>query len=45
MTVWDDKKGEMVLKDIVIFPAACVNPPEGVKSADWLKGGMKGAKC
>jgi branched-chain amino acid transport system substrate-binding protein len=45
VTVWDDKKGEMVLKDIVIFPAACVNPPEGVKSADWLKGGMKGAKC
>ena len=45
VTVWDDKKGEMVLKDVVIFPPECVNPPEGVGSAEWLEGGMKGAKC
>jgi len=45
VTVWDDKKGEMVLKDVVIFPPECVNPPEGVGSVEWLKGGMKGAKC
>lgn len=45
VTVWDDKKGEMVLKDIVVFPAGCVNPPEGVGSIEWLEGGMKGAKC
>ena len=45
VTVWDDKKGEMVLKDVVIFPPECVNPPEGVGSVEWLKGGMQGAKC
>ena len=45
VTVWDEKRKETVLKDVVIFPPACVNPPEGVKSDDWLKGGMKGAKC
>ena len=45
VTVWDDKKGEMVVKDVVVFPAACVNPPDGVGSIEWLEGGMKGAKC
>lgn len=42
---WDDAKGEVVVKDVVSFKAECVNPPEGVNAADWVKGGMKGAKC
>ncbi len=42
---WDDAKGEIVVKDVVEFKAECVNPPEGVNAADWVKGGMKGAKC
>lgn len=33
--------GEMTLVDIIRFPAAQVMPPEGVKSADWIAGGMK----
>ncbi|WJR76406.1 ABC transporter substrate-binding protein [Bradyrhizobium sp. NP1] len=33
------------LVDIQYFPAECVNPPAGVKSIDWIKGGMQGAKC
>ena len=33
------------LVDIQYFPAECVNPPAGVKSLDWIKGGMTGAKC
>ncbi len=45
VTVWDDKRKEMVLKDVEIFPPACVNPPDGVGSIQWLEGGMKGAKC
>ncbi len=44
-TVWDDAKGEMVLKDVEVFKAECVNPPDGVDAVAWLKGGMKGAKC
>jgi branched-chain amino acid transport system substrate-binding protein len=27
------------------FPAECVNPPAGVNAEDWIKDGMKGAKC
>ncbi len=33
------------LVDIQYFPAECVNPPAGVKSIEWIKGGMQGAKC
>jgi branched-chain amino acid transport system substrate-binding protein len=41
-----DKERKMVtLVDIQRFPAECVNPPAGIKSEEWLKGGMKGAKC
>lgn len=45
LTVWDDAKGEMVVKDVEVFDAECVNPPDGVGSVEWLEGGMKGAKC
>ena len=45
VTVWDEKRGETVVKDVVVFPASCVMPPNGVNSVEWLKGGMKGAKC
>jgi len=37
--------GEPKLVDIVNYAAECVNPPEAVKSEDWIKGGFKGAKC
>ena len=44
-TKWDKQKGEMTLVDIEYYSATCVNPPEGVKAIDWLKNGLKGAKC
>jgi branched-chain amino acid transport system substrate-binding protein len=31
--------------DIMRFPAECVNPPANVDADDWIKQGMKGAKC
>jgi branched-chain amino acid transport system substrate-binding protein len=34
-------KGEMTITNVKRFPAEMVNPPEGVKSADWIKGGLK----
>jgi branched-chain amino acid transport system substrate-binding protein len=37
------KQPELV--DVMRFPAECVNPPNGVNADDWIKGGMKGAKC
>jgi branched-chain amino acid transport system substrate-binding protein len=42
---FDAAKGEPQLTEAVRYPAECVNPPEGVKSEEWIKGGFKGAKC
>jgi branched-chain amino acid transport system substrate-binding protein len=33
------------ITNVVYYPAWCVNPPPEVKSSDWIKGGMQGAKC
>ncbi len=45
ITKWDAKAGELKMEKIKFYPAECVNPPEGVDSVEWIKGGMKGAKC
>jgi branched-chain amino acid transport system substrate-binding protein len=42
---FNKQKNEPELVDIKRYPAECVNPPAGVESDAWLKGGMKGAKC
>lgn len=42
---FDKKTDTPKITNVVYYPAWCVNPPPGVKSADWIKGGMKGAKC
>ena len=44
-TKWDAGKKMVTLEDIQRFPAECVNPPPGVKAADWIKGGFAGAQC
>ena len=45
ITAWSEEKGEMIVKDVVVFRGDCVMPPDGVESVPWLEGGMKGAKC
>ncbi len=42
---WDKEAGEHVLSNVTVFQPDCVMAPAGVKGTDWLKGGMKGAKC
>lgn len=37
--------GEVKLTDVMEFPVECVNPPEGMKSEDWIKQGFPGARC
>lgn len=44
-TKYNAEKKRVDLVDIVNFEAECVNPPPGVKSIDWIKGGMKSDKC
>ena len=33
--------GKLTMVDVKRYPAEAVNPPEGVKSADWIKSGFK----
>lgn len=41
----DPATGQPTMTDVTTYAAECVNPPDGVKSEDWIKGGFKGAKC
>lgn len=45
VTKWDDKLNRMVVTDVEVFAAECVNPPVGIKSEDWIAQGFPGAKC
>ena len=42
---FNKQKNAPEIVDIMRFPAECVNPPAEGTSEEWLKGGMKGAKC
>lgn len=44
-TYFDVDKKAFSVRNVMRFPAECVNPPEGVKSEAWLKAGMPGRKC
>ena len=37
-------KGQLTIANIKRYPAAKVNPPEGVKSEEWIKSGFKKTK-
>jgi branched-chain amino acid transport system substrate-binding protein len=41
----DPQKRQNVLTNIKVFPAKCVNPPDGVKTLDWIEQGFPGAQC
>ena len=42
---YDKAAAKPTLVDVVTYPAECVNPPEGMKSIDWINSGFKGATC
>lgn len=42
---YDKSTGQATITDVKRYKAECVNPPEGVKSLDWIQSGFKGAKC
>lgn len=42
---YDKETATPTIADVITYAAECVNPPEGVKSAEWIKSGMRGAKC
>jgi branched-chain amino acid transport system substrate-binding protein len=42
---FNKEKKEPEIVEIMRFPAECVNPPAGINADDWIKGGMKDAKC
>jgi len=45
ITKYDEVNGENIVTDVKFYPASCIMPPDGVGSVEWIKGGMKGAKC
>jgi branched-chain amino acid transport system substrate-binding protein len=42
---FDKEKNQPSVRNVMRFPAECVNPPADVKSEAWLRSGMPGAKC
>jgi branched-chain amino acid transport system substrate-binding protein len=44
-TRYDAASKRVIATDIQTFRAECVMPPPGVKSLDWIKSGMPGARC
>jgi len=42
---WDDAKGQMTLTNVRFYRPECIEPPEGIKSEEWIASGMNGAKC
>ena len=42
---FNKQKNAPEIVDIMRFPAECVNPPADKNADDWIKDGMKGAKC
>jgi branched-chain amino acid transport system substrate-binding protein len=44
-TKYDAASKRVLATDIQTFKAECVMPPANVKSLDWIKGGMTGARC
>jgi branched-chain amino acid transport system substrate-binding protein len=42
---FDAKLGVNAFDQVRMFSAACVNPPDGMKSLEWIDQGFPGAKC
>ena len=45
VTAWDKEEKRDKLINIEYFKSECVNPPEGIKALDWIKGGFEGPDC
>jgi branched-chain amino acid transport system substrate-binding protein len=45
LSKWDPEQKRVVVEEVERFAAECVNPPEGIKAADWIGKGFPGAKC
>ena len=42
---YDRASGQPTITDVRSYQAECVNPPDGVKSLDWINSGFEGASC
>jgi branched-chain amino acid transport system substrate-binding protein len=42
---YNKEKSQPEIVDVIRFAAECVNPPAGVTAEEWIKNGMKDAKC
>ena len=44
-STWILHVGQPSLTDVRSYQAECVNPPDAVKSLDWINSGFEGASC
>ncbi|HET7410527.1 MAG TPA: ABC transporter substrate-binding protein, partial [Paracoccaceae bacterium] len=44
-TTMKDENGDIILGDIIRFPARCVNPPPDMTGQEWIEAGFPGAEC
>lgn len=42
---YDPATKEVKLTNLVVYPAECVNPPDGVTTEQWIKEGFPNARC
>jgi len=42
---YTNKDGKPTMTNVKRYSANCVNPPDGVKSGDWIKSGLKQTTC
>lgn len=45
VATWDERRREMVVRDVTAFPAKCIMPPDGVGSRDWIRDHAGAADC
>lgn len=44
-TTMKDENGDIILGDIIRFPARCVNPPPDMTGQEWIDAGFPDAEC
>ncbi|WP_108659371.1 ABC transporter substrate-binding protein [Acuticoccus kandeliae] len=44
-TGWDSETDMPIIEDVTVYPADCVNPPEGTNAVEWIESGFEGATC
>lgn len=42
---YDPRTKEVMLENVIVYPAECVNPPDDMTTEQWIREGFPGARC